>query len=148
MQDHVVADPLEDHAHAEGEGPDGNGSVESKLQAGDPVDGPPRLVREDPGASPQRLAKLAGQAKEDWQRAKEEARGKEYGHDHGRPRSPEERLRANVPYSEYFGPAKASLMSRIQVGPRRKTAGARPEADRQVQEGSAGRRILSRGCVM
>lgn len=101
MQDHVAADPLEEHAHAEGEGPDGNGSTESTLKAGDPVDPPPRLVREAPGATPQRLAKNPGApGKDDWRRAREEARGKEYGHEHGRPRSAEERLRANVPYSE------------------------------------------------
>ena len=100
MKDHVVADPLEKHAHADGEGPDGNGSVEPDLKAGDPVEPPPRLVREAPGATPQRLAKSDGSGKEDWQRAGEQARGKEYGHEQGRPRSPEERLRANVPYSK------------------------------------------------
>lgn len=97
-QDHVVQDPLEDHAHAQGEGPDGKGSAQTHLKAGDEVPPPPRLHREDPGATPQRLSKSAASpGKADWAKAGQDAQGKEY--DHGRPRSAEERLRAGVPYS-------------------------------------------------
>lgn len=71
------------------------------LAAGEEVPPPPRLQREDPGASPQRLAKNSPPAGvDDWRRAKADAQGKGYEHDHGRPRSAEERLRNGVPYSE------------------------------------------------
>ncbi|KAK1927393.1 hypothetical protein DB88DRAFT_29411 [Papiliotrema laurentii] len=96
-KDHVAQDPLEDHAHAPGEGPDGKGSPAPSLKAGDPVPPPPRLHREDPGATPHRLQAIDADAdKEDWRQAKANARGKEY--DYARPRSAEERARANVPY--------------------------------------------------
>lgn len=101
-QDHVVQDPLDDHAHAPGEGPDGQGSPQTPFKAGDEVPPPPRLHREDPGATPQRLQKTVGAAKDDWAKAGQEAKGKEYEHDHARPRSAEERLRAGVPYSEFI----------------------------------------------
>lgn len=102
-QDHVAADPLDIHEHAPGEGPTSVDaeSARTTLDAGDEVPGPPRLHREDPGASPQRIQKGQGPGKDDWESARAAASGKEYGPDHGRPRSPEERLRIGVPYSEY-----------------------------------------------
>ena len=109
-QDHVAVDPLDHHEHAPGEGPtevEANSTPKTSLQPGDEIAGPPRLHRETPGASPQRIQKH-GPNKEEWESAKVAASGKEYGQDHGRPRSPEDRLRAGVPYSECKGTVQVS----------------------------------------
>ncbi len=103
-QDHVAADPLDIHEHAPGEGP--TSVAEGKkprvtLEAGDEVPPPPKLHREDPGASPQRIQRGKGPDKDTWESAKAAVSGQGYGPEHGRPRSPEERLRTGVPYSEY-----------------------------------------------
>jgi len=112
-QDHVaVPDALDTHQHAPGEGPQeviseqgegggegGEQEQEPVLQPGDPVPAKPRLYRADPGKRPDRLgAPSAGPGREDWNGAKDRARGQKYAADHGRPRSPEERLKAGVPY--------------------------------------------------
>jgi hypothetical protein len=109
-KDHVVEDPLDSHAHAPGEGPEETSVVGDDqaaapsvaLKAGDEVPPPPKLVRQDPGASPSRMkmGKTGGGLdKEDLDGLKEGVAGSR--HDaHSRPRSAEERLRAGVPYSE------------------------------------------------
>jgi hypothetical protein len=102
--DHVVSDPLDEHAHSPNDpGYEPPTEAESELKAGDEVPGPPpRLHREDPGATPNRITRGERvEGKGDWEAAGKEARGKEHSAD-GRPRSAEERLRANVPYSKCF----------------------------------------------
>ena len=105
FSDHVAADPLDEHAHAPGEGPPGDagaGADQVVLQPGDPVPAsPPRLHRADPNAIPQRLQRgEPKKTREDWEKLGKAAPEDPYQLGHGRPRSPEERLRAGVPYSE------------------------------------------------
>ncbi|KAK8861437.1 hypothetical protein IAR55_002256 [Kwoniella newhampshirensis] len=98
-KDHVAADPLDEHAHAPGEGPTDVASEtqpETILQAGDEVEAPPRPKRVDPAAAPQRIMDVGG--KDEWDSAKAVAQGQPGYDGHGRPRSPEERLRSGVPY--------------------------------------------------
>ncbi|WRT65518.1 uncharacterized protein IL334_002463 [Kwoniella shivajii] len=106
-KDHVAHDPLDIHAHAEGEGPsDTPPEPESTLQPGDEVEAPPRPKRVDPNAQPQRIMDAAGsKLKEGWESAKEAVveKGSKY-EGHGRPRNVEERLKAGVPYSKLRSP--------------------------------------------
>ncbi|WWD16657.1 hypothetical protein CI109_101087 [Kwoniella shandongensis] len=102
-KDHVAADPLDEHAHAPGEGPADPVPIaegEGALKPGDEVDAPPRPKRVDPAAAPQRILN-AGGAKDEWESAKQVAQGQPGYDGHGRPRSPEERLRTGVPYSGF-----------------------------------------------
>jgi hypothetical protein len=122
-KDHVVEDPLDSHAHAPGEGPEPTSVVGDDqaaapsvaLKAGDEVPPPPKLVRQDPGASPSRMkmGKTGGGLdKEDLDGLKEGVAGAR--HDaHSRPRNAEERLRAGVPYSELSFPMVRGDRERI-----------------------------------
>ncbi|WVQ94470.1 hypothetical protein IAU59_001549 [Kwoniella sp. CBS 9459] len=110
-KDHVAHDPLDVHSHAPGEGPSdsaagaasatvsGEHGAESTLKPGDEVEPPVRPKRVDPGAQPQRIMNAgAGSQKEEWESAREAAKGSPGYDGHGRPRNAEERLRAGVPY--------------------------------------------------
>ncbi|ORY23425.1 hypothetical protein BCR39DRAFT_582863 [Naematelia encephala] len=110
-EDHVASDPLDEHAHEEGEGPsDAPPIPESTLQPGDPAPPPPpRIERMSPGAQPQRFQKGKEPGREAWIAAKEAALGGEYGDELGRPRNPVERLRSGVPYSESLSSGFRSL---------------------------------------
>ena len=119
-KDHIAVDPLDEHAHAPGEGPS-DPVPEPSVKAGDEADEsltPPPRQRVIPGAAPNRIRDGQEDVREDLQDAKRRAResGGEYQYDGHKPRSAEERLRAGVPYSEYYQVGK-SLMSRIQVCP-------------------------------
>lgn len=99
-QDHVAVDPLDQHAHAPGEGPLGTETVPKvPLKAGDAV--PPKLQRTVPGAAPQRLQEGDERpGKEEWAKASRAAGGAHYRADDSRPRTDEERMKKGVPYSE------------------------------------------------
>lgn len=98
-KDHVAVDPLEDHAHAPGEGPpDAIPIAQESLKAGD--EAPPVIQRVMAGAAPNRLGEQADSKRKELDDAKNRARGGE-GYDGHKPRSAEERLRAGVPYSEF-----------------------------------------------
>lgn len=91
--DHPASDPLAEHAHAEGEGPSSTtppNTDQVPMSAGDTR--PPR-------STPNRLQDEELDEKVDLKGMKEKVKGMgRVGH--GVPRSPEERLKAGVPYSE------------------------------------------------
>lgn len=105
--DHPAHDPLDDHAHAEGEGPGsvvagdgtgvGDGSGEQVVM--DASAG--AKTRVAPGATPNRISRDEDEKdlKADLREAAEKVKGKVRTGQHA-PRSPEERLKAGVPYSE------------------------------------------------
>jgi hypothetical protein len=95
--DHPANDPLDEHAHAEGEGP----AAVSSDPEGDGQAAPPRTTRAIPNAAPKRLQDDEASGKIDLREVKEKVKGK-VRQGHGAPRSPEERLKAGVPYSELF----------------------------------------------
>jgi hypothetical protein len=98
-----VRDILAEHAHSPTDpGYEPPTEAEQNAHPGDEAAGPPpRLHREDPGATPNRITRGKGDGKGEWEKAGKEAHGREYSGE-GRPRSAEERLRAGVPYSEWF----------------------------------------------
>ncbi|RXK41351.1 hypothetical protein M231_01256 [Tremella mesenterica] len=58
--DHVASDPLDEHAHAQGEGPSDvplQPDPEKDLKPGDEIPPPPKIQRVTPGASPARLGR-------------------------------------------------------------------------------------------
>ena len=71
--DHVVQDPLSEHAHAEGQGPSSTVSASegseavptTSYTAGDELPPPPRITRADPGASPARMKKDAAEPQDE-----------------------------------------------------------------------------------
>lgn len=92
--DHPAQDPLDEHAHAPGEGPAGDGQGQAVFDA----DG--KASRASPGAAPNRIREEEANGKVDLREAAEKVKGKVRSGHHA-PRSPEERLKAGVPYSEH-----------------------------------------------
>ena len=105
--DHPAHDPLDEHAHADGEGPgsevasDGTGVGEGDQVVMDASAG--AKTRVAPGASPNRIRDEddGSDIKAELREAAEKVKGKVRTGQHA-PRSPEERLKAGVPYSESF----------------------------------------------
>lgn len=103
-KDHIAVDPLADHAHAPGEGPV-DAALMPDVKAGDEAQDyqtPPPRQRVVPNAQPNRIrdGQQSDTVKSVLDEAKQRLTGGEYdGH---KPRSAEERLRAGVPYSEWF----------------------------------------------
>jgi hypothetical protein len=71
------------------------------MNAGDAV--PPRQTRAVPGAVPNRIKEELDDAKASLKEMAEKVKGK-VRTGHGVPRSPEERLKAGVPYSKWSKP--------------------------------------------
>lgn len=101
-KDHIAVDPLAEHAHAPGEGPDDSASQQpgTTPQAGEEAaenQTPPPRQRVMAGAQPNRIRDADVRSELDEAKRSGGAEGRYDGH---KPRSPEERLRAGVPYSE------------------------------------------------
>lgn len=132
MQEHPASDPLDVHAHAPGEGPDpsdlnpgvkapageaqapeGGQDAQKPLQAGSK--GAAHLQRADAKGAPSRMRTKGSMSREELEemgRQTAQQGGSGSYHGHGRPRSPEERLKA--PYSGWRPSSYSGLADSLQ----------------------------------